>query len=80
MKFYPQTPLRLIELRQGVGKDSGKPYAIVKMADENTYENVTFMLHRDQATDFLQLHSRYNVELDKNENYYSVFLTPDKVK
>ena len=79
MKFYPQSPLRLIELRKGKSA-KGNDYAFVKMADEATFENATFMLHKDQSTDFLQLHTRYNVELDKNDDFYSVFLTPEKVK
>ena len=77
MKFYPTRPLRLIEVRKGTSK-AGNPFAIVKLADEETYENISFMLQKDQEPDFLQLHTRYNVEVDKTDDYVSVALTPEK--
>lgn len=77
MKFYPQTALRLIDVRKGVSK-SGNDYCFVKLADEKTFENSDFMLHRDQSPDLLQLHTRYSVELDQNGNFFSVILTPEK--
>lgn len=79
MKFYPSTPLRLIEVRKGTNA-KGNPYAFVKLADESTFENSSFMLHRDQSADLLQLHTRYNVELDQNDTFYSVILTPEVKK
>ena len=79
MKFYPSTPLRLIDVRTGTSQ-KGNPYTFVKLADEQTFENVDFMLQKDQDPATLQLHTRYNVEVERNDNFYTVALTPEKAK
>ena len=68
-------------MRKGTSA-KGNAYAFVKLADESTFENSTFMLQRDQVPDSLQLHTRYVVELDQQDsngsNFFSVTLTPEK--
>ena len=79
MKFNAPTPLRLIKVRKGTSQ-KGNPYAFVTLADESTFENADFMLHRDANPDFLELHTRYKVELNQDGNFFSVELTPEKSK
>ena len=83
MKFYPPTPLRLINVRKGTSA-KGNPYAFVTLADEATFENSTFMLHNEQSPDMLLPHKRYAVELNQEtsqgNNFFSVSLTPEHDK
>jgi len=80
--LFPSKELRLIEYKKGNGKTSGAPYAFAKFADEKTFENVTFSVHRDQLEEDFPVQTRYSVSLDVTESqgksYVSARLTPTK--
>ena len=74
-----QKVLRLISVRSGTSK-AGNPYAMVKLADEETFDSETFKLSREQSADFLQLQARYKVTIEKEGDFVSVSLEPEKQK
>jgi len=53
---------------------------MVKLADEETFDSETFKLSREQSADFLQLQARYKVTIEKEGDFVSVSLEPEKQK
>jgi hypothetical protein len=74
---FPKKTLRLISVRTGISQ-KGNDYAFVKLADETTYENNEFMLGRDTNVKSLELQKRYDAEINIEDRFTSVNLTPAK--
>ncbi|MCL2188830.1 MAG: hypothetical protein FWB87_08685 [Defluviitaleaceae bacterium] len=76
MLFYPQSDLVLVNVRKG--EKEGNKWAMVTLADPETYENMTFSLARDHMTDHLQPKTRYKVMLEAQQgragNFFSATL------
>jgi len=85
MTLFPDKDLVLVSISNGVKVVPGKPdypWAIVKLADPDTYENLEFTLHRDQIPNLTQLQARtrYRVAIDvtagQKGNFMSATLMP----
>lgn len=82
MRLAPERDLVLVSTRSGEN-DNG-PWAMVRLADPETYENITFSLDREQDVNTLVDRNRYRVVIEaspgKNGNYYAATLTPTETK
>jgi hypothetical protein len=83
MTFYPERDLVLVNYRTGKS-EGGNSWAMVTLADPETYENLVFSLHRDQDPNRLVARERYRVAIDvgagKNGNFYSATLLAPNTK
>jgi hypothetical protein len=76
--------LRLVSIKTITKAKDGeeKSYHFAKMADEETFDSVEFMLSRNQAVDLLIPKERYRVSLEIDGKFMSAHLiqeTPAKL-
>ncbi|MCL2500322.1 MAG: hypothetical protein FWE90_08295 [Defluviitaleaceae bacterium] len=84
MTLYFKNDLILVEVKSGIGKESGKPWARVELHDPATLKNIGFTLDGNQKPENLVARNSYRVVIDVEPgatgNFYKATLLAPELK